>query len=376
VKTNSIVILDQASGYLQIDILEALAEKYEKRVIIAGSIVERSKKLPDDVRWHKIIKYDRSTSFKRIYTWLVATIQMYLIVLTRYRKAHLFIITNPPFAVFISLLLRNPYSVLIYDVYPDVLVNYKIFKGNSWFIKYWRRLNRKIFRNSEQLYTISEGMKALLSNYVNEAKVKVVPIWSDSEFLKPIPKFENQFLKNLGLTDEFVVQYSGNLGRTHDVDVLVELAIDLKNEKNLHFVIIGQGDKWRLLEQKIADYKLENCSLLPWQPVEVLPQSLAAPDIGVVSLGSEASKMSVPSKTFNLFSVGVPILAIASDDSELADLLKRYNAGVTLDSNQVKEMKDFILTLKNDREKLLEYKSNSLNASRDFTPENARLFVA
>ena len=49
-ENKTVVILDQASGYLQIDMLDALSKKYEKCVIIAGSIVERETKLSEDYK--------------------------------------------------------------------------------------------------------------------------------------------------------------------------------------------------------------------------------------------------------------------------------------------------------------------------------------
>lgn len=376
-KDQSLVFINQSSGYLMVDIINSFSEKYQQLVLITGDLNIRNRKLSPKVKVHQIVRPDRSTKSKRIFSWLIGYLQITWLVLTKYRKnCRLFLVSNPPLFTFYPFLNKREFSILIYDIYPDVLVNFGYVRRKSWLVKYWQYRNKKVFSSSTSIFTISNGMKRILTNYVKDEKVKVVPIWSDAEFLKPIPKVENQFLHNLGLTDQFVVQYSGNLGRTHDVEVLVELANELRHENDLHFLIIGQGDKWNMLESRIREYKLKNCTLLPWQPVEVLPQSLAAPDIGVVSLGSEASKMSVPSKTFNLFSVGVPILAIAANDSELAGLLDKYKAGITLLSSQRSEIKDFILALKNDKTELDRYQSNSLAASEDFTPENAKLFVA
>jgi glycosyltransferase involved in cell wall biosynthesis len=300
---------------------------------------------------------------------------MYFFIVTKYRKAHLFIITNPPFAIFITLFLRNNYSLLIYDVYPDALVQYKIFKEKSFIVKYWKKLNSKVFLKANRIFTISEGMSELIASYVSKNRIEVVPIWTDAEFLKPLPKDENLFLKQLDLTGKFLIQYSGNLGRTHDVEVLVELAKEFKDVSNVFFLIVGEGDKKKIIEEKIKEYQLSNCLLLPWQPVEMLPYSLSAPDLGVVTLGSEASNLSVPSKTFNLMSVQVPILAIADNDSELSRIIQKYSIGNSFSKNQLSEMKEYILDLVNNPFKLIKLKENALIASKDFTKENADLFL-
>ena len=146
--------------------LEAFKKKYSKRVIIAGSINERGTKLDNEIVWHKIIKYDKSSTLKRLYTWSIATLQMYFYILTKHRGSHLFIITNPPFAIFIPLFVRNNYSLLIYDIYTDALVQYKILKENSFIVKFWKKLNSKVFLKADRIFTISEGMSALIASYV------------------------------------------------------------------------------------------------------------------------------------------------------------------------------------------------------------------
>jgi len=108
------------------------------------------------------------------------------------------------------------------------------------------------------------------------------------------------------LQDKFIIMYSGNLGKTHNIETLVSLAEILKDE-SYYILIIGGGTQFTSIQALIEQKKLKNIKLLPWQPVEKLPFTLASADIGVVSLGSKASNLSIPSKTFNLMSVGTYI---------------------------------------------------------------------
>ena len=81
--------------------------------------------------------------------------------------------------------------------------------------------------------------------------------------------------------------------------------------------------KFKVLKKLIEESKLNNIRLLDWQPVESIPYTMSLADVGVVTLDANAANLSVPSKTYDLMSVGVPILAIASPDSELSSLLAR-----------------------------------------------------
>jgi len=217
-------------------------------------------------------------------------------------------------------------------------------------------------------------MKSKLESYVNSEKIEVIYPWSDSRLFRSINKHENAFIIGNNLQGKFIVLYSGNLGFTHQVELIPDLA-KIIDRDNIVFVMIGDGDKKKQLQEKIFRWKLDNCILLPWQPFEMLPFSLASADIGIISLGTNTSQVSIPSKTFNLMSAGVPLLCMASDTSELADIVKKFQNGACFDPVDLTVIRDFILMLADNpalREKMSE---NSRNASLHFSPENARKFV-
>lgn len=369
-----ILFINQSSGYLMIDIIEAFQDIAEQRALAAGLVNPRNKPLGDDVKLEPIITYDRSSTFRRIATWLIGFLQIAWLVLTRYRKAHLFIVSNPPLAPLLPLFCKNSFSLLIYDVYPDTLEEYKILSSNSPFIRLWKRWNKRIYPKAKHIFTLNEGMKSLLSQYVSKDRIEVIPVWTDNSFLRPIPKELNAFRKEQGLEDYFLVAYSGNLGKSHELSVLVDLAEKLQKD-NVFVLIIGGGDQYKSLNAKIEASELSNIRLLPWQPTEKLPQTLSAADLGVVSLGREASSLSMPSKTFNLLSVGCPILAISEPSAELSKLVDTYNLGRHFNAGQRDQMIDFVRLLVQNKELYNELCQNALNASFDFGPDNAKRFV-
>jgi glycosyltransferase involved in cell wall biosynthesis len=159
------------------------------------------------------------------------------------------------------------------------------------------------------------------------------------------------------------------------LNILVELAEALQAEKDIFFLLIGAGTQYEPLKQLIATKNLSNIRLLPWQPTEMLPYTLAAADLGVVSLGKVSSLLSMPSKTFNLMSVGCPIMVIADPRSALAKLVDRYKLGRHFQTDAVPEMETFIGQLATDKRYQQQLQENVLLASQDFGPENARKFV-
>lgn len=373
-KASSIVFINQNSGYLMIDIIKQHQKKFDKIVLVCGRLIQRNNLLDTAVKVEKIVQYDRSSSWKRLFTWTWGFIQILYLVKTRHRYAELYIVSNPPLATLLPLFCKNKFHLLVFDVYPDALVEYRILKPTSFIVRTWRKMNRRIYRRAANVFTLSQGMRRLLARYLADERIQVVSIWTDNSFLKPVSKNVNAFVLTHRLVGKFIVMYSGNLGRTHDVEVLIDCAARMA-DSNVMFVVIGEGEKRQMLEQKMKDNRVENFLLLPLQDVDTFPLSLAAADLGVVTLGKQASLLSVPSKTYNLLSVGAPLLCIASEESELSSLVSHYELGKCFDAIEVDAIVEFIEKVASDTKLHQKLRSNALNASKAFGPENALKLV-
>lgn len=370
---DKIVFINQGFNYLTIDIINEFADNYPDVSVITGSIRVQDLSLSQKVFVDKIITYNKKSLFTKTLTWLIGTVQIYFLLLIKYRKHELFFISIPPFAYLLTLLLKNKFTLLIWDVYPDTLKSYNI-SERSILYKLWQNLNRRILPKAHRLFTIGNRMADLVNQYADKKNITVIPLWSGLTKIKPIAKSENEFAIKHSLVDKFVVQYSGNIGYTHNLEILIETARELKDHEDIVFLIIGRGKRAKDIKDLIKTYNLRNCKMLPFQPDEILPYSLACADLGVVVLDEKTSQVSIPSKTYNLMAVGVPLLCIASKDSELGDYIDEYENGGIFSADQVKEICNFIQTLSSNKDLLNKFKRNSLKASRNFTRDNAKKF--
>jgi UDP-N-acetylglucosamine:LPS N-acetylglucosamine transferase len=264
--------------------------------------------------------------------------------------------------------------MIIWDVYPD---SFKItgMKETHIVYKVWAKLNTYSFKKAYRLYTIGDKMADLLATYVSREKIIIQPIWSIFQENSKISKEDNLFLKTHQLTNQFIVQYSGNIGLTHKVEVMVELAEKMKEHKNILFQIIGRGPRVPVLKKMVQEKQLPNCQFLPFQSDELFPHSLSSADIGIVILDELTSKGSVPSKCYNLMSYGIPSLYIASSDSELNNYAKKYKHAKCFSEKKLLEAVDYILELNQNKSKYKILSDNSLSAANDFKRENACKFV-
>lgn len=368
-----IVFVNQSSGYLLTDILNVYAQEYDEVVLMFGTIKENERQLDPRIKLDKICAYDRTSAIKRIITWVKGTWQIYSKLKHDYTDFEIVYVTNPPMAYLCSLRLKNPFSVIVFDTYPDALSNIGIRKGNPLF-NLWSRWNKKLFAQAKNVFTLSEGMADRLGNYVACEKITIVPCWSANSKFAPMAKRVNPFVKEWHLEDKFVVMYSGNMGVTHNVQLLVECAITLKGNANIHFMLIGGGTKRAELEAMVNKEGLANCTFLDWLPADQLPYSLAAADLGTISLTDETALVSVPSKTFNLLAVGCPLMCIVPRSSEIARMVDKYKNGKCFEVGEVDKMVEFICQLFENKVMQKQLSNNSLVASADFTVDNAKMY--
>lgn len=370
-----IVFVNQSSGYLMIDIIHEHLKQYDEIILLTGNLNERNKQLSPHVKVHYLTTYKRNSTIKRLITWLLFTMQCWFLLIHRYRKAAIYWVSNPPFTIFLARIFMNrKYACLVYDVYPDILVRHGILSENNRMVRFWAKINKQVWNNSDKLITISDSMRNLMGKTIAQSKVDVVPVWTDNSFLKPLPKNKNPFVKKYNLDDKFVVMYSGNLGVSHPLEVIINVAENLQHT-SIIFLIIGDGAKKEQLKQLVTHKKLQNVKFLPFQPTENLPYSLSSADLGIVTLGKEAANLSVPSKTYNLMSVGVPILVLAEPESEVVQLIQKHQNGYFFKPDQIEKISNAIKNLSNNKQEQEKLKEASIKASKLYTPDNAKLMV-
>lgn len=243
------------------------------------------------------------------------------------------VVTNPPQLPFLLLLacrLRRARCVLlIHDVYPDVLFCLGMIRSNSALGRWMNAVTRRLYNGMDRIVVLGRDVRKIVVGKLDRhpQRVWVIPTCADTESVCPLPREENLLLRNHGLQDKFVVQYCGNIGRTHGVEDLVEAAELLRHDSGWHFLLIGWGAKKKWAEQRKTDRNLDNLTILGPVPQTDFCDALNACDLAIVPLVAGMTGISVPSRMYNILASGKPILAICSADSELAMVVEEEQIG-------------------------------------------------
>lgn len=294
--------------------------------------------------------------------YLLAT---WLFLLKDHRElAGIITTTNPPFIGVAAVLARLPYVTIVYDVYPEIAVRLGALSETSALTSLWAEVTRFLFNRSDKLVVIGRDMAEIVASKVNNQsneRIRLIPNWSDERRVKPVKPEDNTFVREHDLGSRFVIQYSGRMGRTHNLEPLLEAAELLQNEEVL-FQFIGDGAKRdRLIA--IAEAKgLKNVQFLPYQPFERLDEVLSAPELAVVCLQREITGLSVPSKTYGIMAAGKAILGFVDSESEIAQVIEEEACGVVLPEPNGSSVAEVIQCFRNHPKRLAQMGSNGRRA--------------
>lgn len=301
--------------------------------------------------------YDRSSLARRAFTWSRFTAESLIELWRAPRGVFVFALTNPPMLPQVAWLLHKlrglPYGLLIYDIYPDHLVSIGWLRKRGLLDRLWTSLNRRTMSRAQVVITLGERMAKTLQAQSGDKSpshsIEVIPNWADTDWLRPIPKAENPFACQLDQVDKVTVLYSGNMGNTHNVNVIVEAARRVEHNSQVSFLLIGDGAGRQEIEKQTERYALGNLRLLPYQPWEILPYSLATGDIAVITQAPDSERLSMPSKTYSMLAAGCAVIACTDTDSDLADLVLKNEVGLVCPPQNDAALAEAITTLASDR---------------------------
>ncbi|HHW87796.1 MAG TPA: glycosyltransferase family 4 protein [Chloroflexi bacterium] len=241
---------------------------------------------------------------------------------------------------------------MIYDVrelWPDVPVRMGLLK-NKLLIRLAYAVENFVYRNSVAITSIARSFNANLeARGVPKKKLYFTPNFVDVEWLKPLPK-DNAFAREHGLDNKFVIFYAGNIGLSQGLEILTKVAVDFEADRDVVFLVIGDGAARLHLEQAVKDSGLQNICLLPFQPYRRVPETYATADVSISPMKLGFSYDTVPSKIYTAMAAGRPVVAAAESDTETAMLIQESSAGLVVTPESAQEMIDAIKQLRNSPE--------------------------
>jgi glycosyltransferase involved in cell wall biosynthesis len=238
--------------------------------------------------------------------------------------------TDPPLLGVLGAFLRAWWGCrFVYycqDLYPDIAEATGALRSRA-LLALLDRANRFAYLKADRIVVPGRDMRRrLIDKGVDAGRIVVVPNWADCRRLEP--PMTSSFRSGLG--EGFVVMYSGNLGLSQNLDVVLEAAAELRSEAAIHFVLVGEGARKTWLEERVRCLCLTNVRFFPYQPSDRLADSLGAADLHLIPLEAGAAGCLVPSKVYGILAVGRPFVAMMDEDSEVAMIAREHDVGIVV----------------------------------------------
>lgn len=245
----------------------------------------------------------------------------------------IFLVSTPPIQGLLGGFLKNkhnvPFVYNVQDIFPDSLVGTGFAKKGGILWKIGSVISNYAYRKADRIIVISQDFKKnLIAKGVPEGKIEVVYNWVDEDAVVPVAKEDNPLFEEFGISrDKFHVVYAGNLGNAQNIDVIIDAADVLKDEKNVEFLIFGTGGLKNQYVEKVKGLQLDNVKFFPLQPMERVSQVYGLGDVCVVSCKPGLGGAAMPSKMLSIMSAGRAVVA-SFDKGELTYILENHNCGM------------------------------------------------
>lgn len=313
-----------------------------------------------------VIRYwlpkERKQIVLRVFRYVLQNLRQLLFGLTHSYDA-LFMYSTPPtngiVGGIISKIKNIPFYYYLHDIFPDSLVQSGLTKSNSLIMKIGKKIESFTYKNAEIVFVISNSMiRNIIKKGVNIKKVQLVYNWVNIDNIRHIPRIENRLIDIYNVPkDKFIVTYAGNIGESQSIETLINAARILETDESIYFVIIGNGAREEACRK--SSEGLKNITFLPMQNQELISEVYSLGDVSTVLCRKGVGNNGMPSKIGSIMAAETPLLAAFDKDSELCEIINKYQAGICVEPENPEKLADAIKVLKNSVEIREKYISNA-----------------
>jgi len=288
---------------------------------------------------------DYITFYFSVACWLLWNLKKTSVVIAK---------TDPPMmsivAALVATIKRSALVTWNQDVYPEVASLLRVKVVNGWRGRILRRLRNRSWKKAKVNVVLGQCMaEHLFQQGIPEEKIRVIPNWADGNSVLSVAHAENYLRVDWQLSNKFVVGYSGNMGRVHEFETILNAAEKLKNQPDVIFLFIGHGPKRDEVEKQVKVRGLDNIIFKPYQPRERLRYSLSLPNVHLISLIPEMEGLIVPSKFYGVCAAGRPTIFVGDLMGEVGRIVVRDEIGKAVEINNTEALASTILALRDNQ---------------------------
>jgi len=242
----------------------------------------------------------------------------------------------------------------VQDIFPQNAIDLGILT-NPLLIGVFRWIECHAYRSADVITAHSPMNRSLLVRAYPKIVNKAVVLhnWIDpSQF--SVGGVQEDFRETLGLQGKFVAVYGGVIGPAQGLEVILDVAMRVRDIPDLVFLIVGDGTEKSRLEEIARARGLTNIMFRPFVARERYPSLLKSADIGFLTLSPKMKTPVVPGKILGYMAMALPVLAIVNEESDAHAIIADAKCGYSCSSDEVAAAETLVRRLYEQRRDLTE----------------------
>ncbi len=272
----------------------------------------------------------------RLLNYFSFVISSFIAGLFMAKKPDIILVESPPLFLGMSAFMLKVFkgARLIFnvsDLWPETAIALGLYGRDSGLVRIATHLEKFLYKNADVCTGQSFGIVRGIFEKHPDAKASLIPNGADCD--KFSPAFRDK------KTDKIVVGYAGLIGIAQGIQLLIDTAKLLEHDKDIEFVIAGDGPEREELQKQAGP----NVTFTGLLAKEEMPKMVASFDMTIIPLKKHIPG-ALPSKMYEAMASEVPVILAADGDPLI--LLQKANAGIAVDYNNPKNVADAVATLK------------------------------
>lgn len=224
--------------------------------------------------------------------------------------------------------------LMLKDIFPQNAVDLGMMNINgvkSLIYKYFRIKEKKLYAISDYIGCMSPANVDYVLRHnpeIPREKTMICPNCIEVQDMRLNEQERKKIREQYGIPrDKKVFIYGGNLGKPQGIPFVIECLKAQQKNKDVYFLIIGDGTEYEKLETYFSEMQPENMKLLKRLPKKEFDRVTAACDVGMIFLDHRFTIPNFPSRLLSYMQAGVPVLACTDSNSDIGKVITEGEFG-------------------------------------------------
>ncbi len=227
----------------------------------------------------------------------------------------------------------------VQDLFPQNAIDLGVLK-NPLAIALFRRLEEFGYKHAHALVVHSAGNASWLSGKGYGEKTEVIHNWFDFSPVERDP--HRTALTEIDVPAKFTVFFGGVMGYAQDLDVILDAALELRDQPDIQFLLVGDGVDRERAEAEARRNSCANIFFRGFVDPPTYRRLMGSVDVGLLTLRSSMQTPVVPNKLLSFLAAGLPVAAALNAESDGIELIRNAGAGINVPAGDGKALAEAI----------------------------------